>query len=116
MEDRGMELNKKQATAQNLTGVQGGPNQPPQFDMVEASKATQPIMNNGADVNAGLAALFGRNTQQTGQSAAATPNKVEAGNVPGQQGLAGSLGNYRSMWQPNGRNGYQVIGGVQNII
>ena len=115
MEDKSMELNKKQATAQNLTSVQGGPNQPPQFDMVEAGKPAQ-LVNNGADVNAGLATLFGRNPQQAGQSTAGAPNKMEAGNVQGQQGLAGALGNYRSMWQPNGGNNYQVIGGVGNII
>ena len=118
MEDKSMELNKKQATAQNLTSVQGGANQPPQFDIVEASKPTTAV-NNGADVNAGLAAMFGKNTQQTKQqdtSATISPSKVVGGNVPGQQGLAGVLGNYRSMWQPNGGNNYQVIGGVGNII
>ena len=52
----------------------------------------------------------------TNPSTVAAPNKVEAGNVPGQQGLAGMLGNYRNMWQPNGGNNYQVVGGVGNII
>lgn len=93
-----MELNKKQTTTQqNEVSGQRGNNQPPQ-------------------VGSGLAALFGRNAQQTGQATAAVPSRVEAGNVPGQQGLSGMLGNYRSMWQPNGGNNYQVIGGVQNII
>lgn len=113
-----MELNKKQATTQNLTSVQGGPNQPPQFDIVEASKPTTAV-NNGADVNAGLAAMFGKNTQQTNQQdtpATISPSRVVGGNVQGQQGLAGMLGNYRNMWQPNGGNSYQVIGGVGNII
>lgn len=52
----------------------------------------------------------------TNPSTVAAPNKVEAGKVQGQQGLAGMLGNYRNMWQPNGGNNYQVVGGVGNII
>ena len=55
--------------------------------------------------NNGLANMFAN----TGQ-------KVENGNVQGQQGLAGMLGSYRSMWQPNSGNNYQVVGGVGNII
>ena len=110
-----MKLNQKQAPALGMSNVQGGANQPPQFDVVEASKPAA-IVNNGADVNAGLAAMFGRNPKQVGQSTASTPNKMEAGNVQGQQGLAGALGNYRSMGQPNGGNNYQVVGGVQNIV
>ena len=110
-----MVFDKKQATTQSLTGVQGGFNQPPQFDMIEASKAPQ-LTKNISDVDSGLAALFGRNAQQASQAAVAAPNKMETGNVPNPQGLAGSLGNYRSMWQPNGGNNYQVVGGVGNII
>lgn len=45
-----------------------------------------------------------------------TGQVVQNGNVQGQQGLAGMLGNYRNMWQPNGGNNYQVVGGVGNII
>ena len=63
---------------------------------------SNPMANNQ---NNGLANMFAN----TGQ-------KVEAGNVQGQQGLAGMLGNYRSMWQPNSGNNYQVVGGVRNII
>ena len=59
----------------------------------------------GQPTNNGLANMFAN----TGQV-------VQNGNVQGQQGLAGSLGNYRSMWQPNGGNNYQVVGGVGNII
>lgn len=59
----------------------------------------------GQPANNGLANLFAN----TGQV-------IQNGNVKGQQGLAGMLDNYRSMWQPNGRNNYQVIGGVQNLI
>ena len=55
--------------------------------------------------NNGLANMFAN----TGQV-------VQNGNVQGQQGLAGMLGNYRNMWQPNGGNNYQVVGGVGNII
>lgn len=113
-----MELKQEQSPALGVSNVQGGANQPPQFDIVEASKPTTAV-NNGADVNAGLAAMFGKNTQQTKQQdtpATISPSKVVGGNVPGQQGLAGVLGNYRSMWQPNSGNNYQVIGGVENII
>lgn len=110
-----MEFNKKQATTQNLTGVQGGANQPPQFDMIEASKTPQ-LTKDTSDVAPGLAALFGRNPQQANQATVTAPSKVEAGNVQGQQGLAGMLGNYRNMWQPNGGNNYQIVGGVGNII
>ena len=59
----------------------------------------------GQPTNNGLANMFAN----TGQI-------IQNGNVQGQQGLAGSLGNYRSMWQPNGGNNYQVVGGVGNII
>ena len=55
--------------------------------------------------NNGLANMFAN----TGQV-------VQNGDVQGQQGLAGMLGNYRNMWQPNGGNNYQVVGGVGNII
>lgn len=59
----------------------------------------------GQPTNNGLANMFAN----TGQV-------VQNGNAQGQQGLAGSLGSYRSMWQPNGGNNYQVVGGVGNII
>ena len=59
----------------------------------------------GQPANNGLANMFAN----TGQV-------IQNGNVQGQQGLAGMLGNYRSMWQPNGGNNYQVVGGVGNII
>ena len=59
----------------------------------------------GQPTNNGLANMFAN----TGQV-------VQNSNAQGQQGLAGSLGNYRSMWQPNGGNNYQVVGGVGNII
>ena len=59
----------------------------------------------GQPANNGLANMFAN----TGQV-------VQNGNVQGQQGLAGMLGNYRSMWQPNSGNNYQVVGGVRNII
>ena len=53
----------------------------------------------------GLASMFANTGQQ-----------VQAGRVQGQQGLAGMLGNYRGMWQPNGGNNYQIVGGVENLI
>ena len=62
-------------------------------------------VNAGVNTQQGLASMFANTGQQ-----------VQAGRVQGQQGLAGMLGNYRSMWQPNGGNNYQVVGGVGNII
>ena len=59
----------------------------------------------GQPTNNGLANMF----SNTGQV-------IQNGNAQGQQGLAGVLGNYRNMWQPNGGNSYQVVGGVGNII
>lgn len=53
----------------------------------------------------GLASMFANTGQQ-----------VQAGRVQGQQGLAGMLGNYRGMWQPNGGSNYQIVGGVENLI
>ena len=62
-------------------------------------------VNAGVNTQQGLASMFANTGQQ-----------VQAGRVQGQQGLAGMLGNYRNMWQPNGGNSYQVVGGVGNII
>ena len=61
--------------------------------------------NAGANTQPGLANMFANTGQQ-----------VQAGRVQGQQGLAGMLGNYRGMWQPNGGNNYQIVGGVENLI
>ena len=67
-------------------------------------------------------ALQGGNTANNGQQQglanmfANTGQQVQAGRVQGQQGLAGMLGNYRGMWQPNGGNNYQIVGGVENLI
>ena len=61
--------------------------------------------NTGVNAQQGLANMFANTGQQ-----------IQAGRVQGQQGLAGMLGNYRGMWQPNGGNNYQVLGGVQNLI
>ena len=63
--------------------------------------------NDNAQVNTqpGSANMFSNTGQQ-----------VQAGRVQGQQGLAGMLGNYRGMWQPNGGNNYQIVGGVENLI
>ena len=61
--------------------------------------------NAGVNTQPGLADMFANTGQQ-----------IQAGRVQGQQGLAGMLGNYRNMWQPNGGNNYQVVGGVGNII
>ena len=61
--------------------------------------------NAGVNTQPGLANMFANTGQQ-----------IQAGRVQGQQGLAGMLGNYRNMWQPNGGNNYQVVGGVGNII
>ncbi len=65
----------------------------------------QQNVNAGVTTQQGLANMFANTGQQ-----------VQAGRVQGQQGLAGMLGNYRGMWQPNGRNNYQIVGGVGNII
>ena len=62
--------------------------------------------NAGVTTQQGLANMFANNTGQ----------QVQAGRVQGQQGLAGMLGNYRGMWQPNGGNNYQIVGGVSNLI
>ena len=61
--------------------------------------------NTGVNAQPGLANMFANTGQQ-----------VQAGRVQGQQGLAGMLGNYRGMWQPNGGNNYQIVGGVENLI
>ena len=61
--------------------------------------------NAGVNAQPGLANMFANTRQQ-----------VQAGRVQGQQGLAGMLGNYRGMWQPNGGNNYQIVGGVENLI
>lgn len=63
-------------------------------------------VNAGVNAQQGLANMFANTGQQV----------LQAGRVQGQQGLAGMLGNYRGMWQPNGGNNYQVVGGVQNLI
>ena len=62
-------------------------------------------VNAGVNTQPGLANMFANTGQQ-----------VQAGRVQGQQGLAGMLGNYRGMWQPNGGNNYQIVGGVENLI
>ena len=62
-------------------------------------------VNAGVNTQQGLASMFANTGQQ-----------VQAGRVQGQQGLAGMLGNYRGMWQPNGGNNYQIVGGVENLI
>ena len=61
--------------------------------------------NAGVNTQQGLADMFVNTGQQ-----------IQAGRVQGQQGLAGMLGNYRGMWQPNGGNNYQIVGGVENLI
>ena len=61
--------------------------------------------NTGVTTQQGLANMFANTGQQ-----------VQAGRVQGQQGLAGMLGNYRGMWQPNRGNNYQIVGGVENLI
>lgn len=65
----------------------------------------QQNVNAGVTTQQGLANMFANTGQQ-----------VQAGRVQGQQGLAGMLGNYRGMWQPNGGNNYQIVGGVENLI
>lgn len=60
---------------------------------------------NGQLNGGGLAAMFAN----TGQ-------RVQNGSVQGNQGLSVMLDSYRNMWQPNGGNSYQVVGGVRNII
>lgn len=62
-------------------------------------------VGNGQLNGGGLAAMFAN----TGQ-------RVQNGSVQGSQGLSGMLDSYRNMWQPNGGNSYQVVGGVGNII
>lgn len=68
-------------------------------DVKNQSNVQQQVQSNG------LANMFANTGQQ-----------VQAGRVQGQQGLAGMLGNYRGMWQPNGGNNYQIVGGVENLI
>ena len=67
---------------------------------VQGGQAGNVQLNGG-----GLAAMFAN----TGQ-------RVQNGSVQGNQGLSGMLDSYRNMWQPNGGNSYQVVGGVRNII
>lgn len=89
MENNKIELPKLQAQqAPNLTPSQ-----------------MQQNVNAGVNTQPGLANMFANTGQQ-----------VQAGRVQGQQGLAGMLGNYRGMWQPNGGNNYQIVGGVENLI
>ena len=92
----------KPATAGNNGGSNLGENSNEGVkldDIKQQTNLQQQTQNNG------LASMFANTGQQ-----------VQAGRVQGQQGLAGMLGNYRNMWQPNGGNSYQVVGGVQNII
>ena len=89
MENNKIELPKLQAQ------------QPPNL----APAQMQQNVNAGVNTQPGLANMFANTGQQ-----------VQAGRVQGQQGLAGMLGNYRGMWQPNGGNNYQIVGGVGNII
>ena len=70
-----------------------------------APSQMQQNVNAGVNTQPGLASMFANTGQQ-----------VQAGRVQGQQGLAGMLGNYRGMWQPNGGNNYQIVGGVENLI
>ena len=70
-----------------------------------APSQMQQNVNAGVNTQPGLANMFANTGQQ-----------VQAGRVQGQQGLAGMLGNYRGMWQPNGGNNYQIVGGVENLI
>lgn len=68
------------------------------------------VKSSDVNMGKGLASVL---VNPTETAAAST---IGLGNVQGQQGLAGMLGNYRSMWQPNSGNNYQVVGGVRNII
>ena len=67
---------------------------------VQGEQAGNSLLNGG-----GLAAMFAN----TGQ-------RVQNGSVQGSQGLSGMLDSYLNMWQPNGGNSYQIVGGVGNII
>lgn len=75
----------------------------PQVNALGAVQGEQ--VGNGQLNGGGLAAMFAN----TGQ-------RVQNGSVQGSQGLSGMLDSYRNMWQPNGGNSYQVVGGVGNII
>lgn len=75
----------------------------PQVNALGAVHGEQ--VGNGQLNGGGLAAMFAN----TGQ-------RVQNGSVQGSQGLSGMLDSYRNMWQPNGVNSYQVVGGVSNII
>ena len=67
---------------------------------VQEDQAGNSLLNGG-----GLAAMFAN----TGQ-------RAQNGSVQGSQGLSAMLDSYRNMWQPNGGNSYQIVGGVGNII
>ena len=81
--------------------------QPQQMPNLAPAQMQQNVnaTNTGVNTQQGLANMFANTGQQ-----------VQAGRVQGQQGLAGMLGNYRGMWQPNGGSNYQVLGGVENLI
>ena len=82
---------------------------------VSTSSANMIQSPSGSD--GGLAAsAVGSGSQGLANMFADTRQQVQAGHVQGQQGLAEMLGNYRGMWQPNGGNNYQIVGGVENLI
>ena len=97
MENSKVELPKLQA--------QQVPNLAPAQMQQNVNTSVNAGANTGVNTQQGLASMFANTGQQ-----------VQAGRVQGQQGLAGMLGNYRGMWQPNGGSNYQIVGGVENLI
>ena len=82
--------------------------------------AVNPNIGSTANVDRALQSSGTGAVQQQQQGLAgmfaATGQQIQAGKPVGQQGLAGTLGNYRGMWQPGAGSNYQVIGGASNII
>ena len=68
------------------------------------------VKSSDLNMSKGLASALANPTET------AAASTIGPSNVQGQQGLAGMLGSYRNMWQPDGGNNYQVVGGVRNII
>ena len=77
-----------------------------QANAIQAQVASPQMQQQVGTSNNGLAGMF---ANPTGQG---TNNMFNLQ----QYGLAGTLGNYRNMWQPNKLGNYQISGGVGNII
>ena len=109
-----MEINNASKLPAANSGVNSGMGEKTdKFNSLKSQVSTPQV---GQQPQAGLPTAVQPANNGLANMFANTGQVVQNGNVQGQQGLAGMLGNYRNMWQPNSGNNYQVVGGVGNII